>query len=295
MSTSSTCPKCGYANPPNARFCANCATRLIASPPPYQGPQQPQNIPSAPSYGSPLGYWNPIETARKTSIDRTKTGLLLVIVGILLGPIPYIMYIGLILAIIGVILVIIGRNPFGNRHSNYAIFSVVIYCVGFAIAFVAGFFFGFSFVTSTLSGGSQVAIEQELVSAFNDLIIGFLVSGAVIGIAYVVFTYALQDSAGRVLLYIAFATQLTVAVLVASIVTPQVASAVTQSFSTGTFNPSPLRDLQGQLQFLQLLSLIPAVIYAIAYYKAYSRINRGELPPPTTRPALFTPGSGSTS
>ena len=65
-----------------------------------------------------------METARKTNIDRTKTGLLLVIAGILLGPIPYVTYIGLILAIIGVIIVIIGRDPFGSSHSNYVIFSV---------------------------------------------------------------------------------------------------------------------------------------------------------------------------
>src|SRR5947209_616692 len=283
MSTSNTCPKCGYTNLPNARFCANCATQLTASPPSYQGPQQPPNIPPAQWSGSPPGYWNPVETARKTNIDRTKTGLLLVIAGILLGPLPYIMYVGLVLAIIGVILVIIGRNPFGDSHSNYTIFSVVIYCVGIAIAFVS----------VALSGGSQTAIEQALVSAFNDLIIGVLISGAVIGIAYVIFTYALQDSMGRVLLYIAFATQLAVSVTVAYIVSPQVSGAVTQSFSSGTFDPSPLSALQAQLQFLRLLGLIPAAIFAFAYYRAYSRIAKGEVPAAATPLASFTPSSGS--
>jgi len=293
MSASSTCPKCGYANLPNARFCANCATQLTASPPSYQVPQQSPNIPPAQWYGSPPGYWNPVETARKTNIDRTKTGLLLVIAGILLGPIPYVTYIGLILAIIGVIIVIIGRDPFGSSHSNYVIFSVVIYCIGFVIAFVAGFSFGFSFASAALSGGSQAAVEQELISAFNDLIISILISGAVMGIAYVIFTYALQDSAGRVLLYIAFATQLAVAVLIAYVVSPQVAGAVAQSFSTGTFDLSPLGDLQAQLQVLRLIGLIPAAIFATAYYKAYSRITKGEVPPPPTRLVAFPPSSGS--
>ncbi|TMI56593.1 zinc ribbon domain-containing protein [Candidatus Bathyarchaeota archaeon] len=53
MSTSNTCPKCGYANLPNARFCANCATQLTVSPPSYQVPQQPPSIPPAQWYGSP--------------------------------------------------------------------------------------------------------------------------------------------------------------------------------------------------------------------------------------------------
>ena len=290
---SNTCPKCGYANLPNARFCAICGTQLVASPIPYQGPQQPQNIPPAQWYGSPQGYWNSAESARKTNIDRTKTGLLLVIAGILLGPVPYAMYVGLILGIIGVIFVIIGRNPFGNSHSNYTVFSVVIYCVGIGITLVVGFLFGLSFVTATLSGGGQTAIDQALVSAFNDLIIGALVGGAVIGIAYVIFTYALQDSMGRVLLYIAFATQLAVSVTVAYIVSPQVAGAVTQSFSSGTVDPSPLSALQAQLQFLRLLGLIPAAIFAFAYYRAYSRIAKGEVPAAATPLASFTPSSGS--
>ena len=290
---SNTCPKCGYANLPNARFCATCGTQLVASPIPYQGPQQPQNVPPAQWYGSPQGYWNSAESARKTNFDRTKTGLLLVIAGILLGPVPYAMYVGLILGIIGVIFVIIGRNPFGNSHSNYTVFSVVIYCVGIGITFVVGFLFGLSFVTATLSGGGQTAIDQALVSAFNDLIIGALVGGAVIGIAYVVFTYALQDSTGRILLYIAFATQVALSVLVAYIISPQVAGAVTQSFSSGTFNPFPLSALQSQLQFLQLLSLIPAAIFAMAYYRAYSRIRKGEVPPSATPPVSVTPGFGS--
>jgi len=293
MSASSTCPKCGYANLPNARFCANCATQLTASPPSYQGPQQSPGIPPAQWYGSPPGYWNPVETARRTGIDRTKTGLLLVIAGILLGPIPYVTYIGLILAIIGVIIVIIGRDPFGSSHSNYVIFSVVTYCIGLVIAFVAGFLFGFSFLSAALSGGRQALVEQALVSEFNDLIISILISGAVMGIAYVIFTYALQDSMGRVLLYIAFATQLAVSVTVAYIVSPQVAGAVTQSFSSGTFDPSPLSALQAQLQFLRLLGLIPAAIFAFAYYRAYSRIAKVEVPTAATPLASFTPSSGS--
>ena len=234
-----------------------------------------------------------METARRTGIDRTKTGLLLVIAGILLGPIPYVTYIGLILAIIGVIIVIIGRDPFGSSHSNYVIFSVVTYCIGLVIAFVAGFLFGFSFLSAALSGGRQALVEQALVSEFNDLIISILISGAVMGIAYVIFTYALQDSMGRVLLYIAFATQLAVSVTVAYIVSPQVAGAVTQSFSSGTFDPSPLSALQAQLQFLRLLSLIPAAIFAFAYYRAYSRIAKVEVPTAATPLASFTPSSGS--
>jgi len=196
-----------------------------------------------------------------------------------------------ILSIVGVIMVIIGRVPFGTSHSNYAIFSVAIYCVGAAIGSVAAF--SPVFTSAMLRGSSQAAAAQELVSAFNELIIGVLVGSAVIGVAYVIFTYALQDSAGRVLLYIAFATLLVFQVLLAYIISPQVAGAVKQSFSSGTFDPTPLRDLQAQLRLLELLNLVPAAIFAIAYYRAFSRIKNGEVPPKTPVESV-APSSGST-
>ncbi len=271
MFTSSTCPKCGYANPANTRFCASCATQLAFSSP-YREPQQLQSVPPAEWYGS--GYGNPAEIARSIDIERTKTGLLLVAAGILLGPVPYVMYIGAILATIGVIMVIFGRNSFDTNHSNYVFLSVVIYCLGFAITVIAGFYYGFSSITASQGLVSQATIESKLILAFDDFLTGLLVGGAIIGVAYVVFTYTLQDSAGRILLYIAFATHLVVAVLIASVISQQVAGTINQSLSSGSVYPS----LLAHLQLLQLLSLIPAAIFALAYYKAYSRIQKREVP-----------------
>ena len=212
--------------------------------------------------------------ARSIDVERTKTGLLLVAAGILLGPVPYVMYIGVILATIGVIMVIFGRNSFETTHSNYVFSSVVIYCLGFAIALIALFYFSFFSITASQGLVSQATVESKQILAFDDFLTGVLVSGAVIGVAYVVFTYALQDSAGRALLYIAFATHLVVAVLIASVISQQVAGAITHSLSSGSVYPS----LLAQLQLLQLLGFAPAAIFAIAYYKVYSRIQKGEVP-----------------
>jgi hypothetical protein len=228
-----------------------------------------------------------------TNSTRTKNGLLLLIGALFLGPLPYLMYIGVILGIIGIILVIISRDSFGRSHSSYVLLSVVVYCVGLIIAFIVGALFTASII-SAASTASQVAIQQGLISAFNDLVVGVLLSGAVLGIAYVIFPYALQNRTGRILLYIAFATQLAVSILVVNILIVQVTGAVNQSFSNGTFNPSPLRSLQGQQQFLQLLGLIPSAIYAIAYYNAYSRINKGEVPSSEMLLGSATLGSGNT-
>ncbi len=54
--------------------------------------------------------------------------------------------------------------------------------------------------------------------------------------------------------------------------------AVAQAISRGTFNRAPIDALEARRQGLQLLSLIPAAIYAFAYYLAWSRVSTGEIP-----------------
>jgi hypothetical protein len=204
------------------------------------------------------------------------------ILGLILGPIPYVMYIGTISAIIGGIMVILGRNNFGGSHSNFVIGSVVLYCLGSVILFADYFVFGLSLFQVALRGETQAVLTKSLIDAFNGLLVGIVASIVVIAVAYVLFTYALQDPSGRLLLYVAFVVQLAFGILDAYILSGQIASAVSQSFQGGSYDPSPITSLQSQLQYQQLLELIPAGLFAIAYYRVYSRISKGEIPQPIT-------------
>jgi hypothetical protein len=286
LSGSITCPFCRYANPPGKLFCANCAGRLIVGPQPAATPQPPQNTPPPQGPGSAPWVWKSIEASRQTGISRTKTGLLLIIVGLILGPIPYVTYIGTISAIIGGIMVILGRNNFPGRHSNFVISSVVLYILGSVILFVDYFVFGLTLFQVAIRGGSQAVLTKSLIDAFNGLLVGIVASVVVISVAYVLFTYALQDPSGRLLLYIAFVVQLAFGILDAYLLSGQIAGAVSQSFQGGSYDPSPITSLQSQIQYQQLLWLIPAGLFAIAYYRVYSRISRGEIPPPITTHGL---------
>jgi hypothetical protein len=81
---------------------------------------------------------------RTQGISRTKTGLLLLIIGLLIGPIPFVGIIGGILVLVGAILVIIGRRPFGPAHSRNTIRSVIIYVVGIAVVIIGSIAFTLS-------------------------------------------------------------------------------------------------------------------------------------------------------
>jgi len=210
-------------------------------------------------------------------------------IGTLLGPVPLITFIGGILSLIGAILVILGRKAFGPEHSRNAIWSIIIYIVGFVIIIIGVIAFAFAIISATIASRSGnmtdlTVIAQALTSSFDGLLIAGIVGGAVSSIAYVLFTYQLQNRNGRIILWAAYASSIAIGIINAIIVSALLSDAVQRSIAGGIFNPDPLRALQNQLQALGLLGFIPAAVYATALYLVWSRIGRGELPATTPAP-----------
>jgi hypothetical protein len=231
-----------------------------------------------------FGYSAPLPVQYATAdISRTKTGLLLLIVGTLLGPLPYVNFVGGILAIIGAILVIVGRKEFGPAHSRNTIWSIIIFCLQ-AVTSAA-------FANTTGNTLNPATLSQTLSSSFNTLLIGAAIGAAILGIAQVLFTYAIQNQNGRLLLWCGYAASLAVVVVEFIIIGPLIANAASQSFTGTTYNPAPFNSLQTELGLLRLLGFIPAVLFASALYIAWSQIGKGELPSTVEQPAkLRNPG-----
>jgi hypothetical protein len=233
----------------------------------------------APAILSPgYDYAAVLQDQQTREVGRTKTGLLLIMFGIILGPLPYVNFLGGILAIVGAILVILGRRAFGETHSQNTIWSIVIYCVGIVIVIAASVAFTSSVVSASVNAGgvNSTTLAQTLASSFNGLLVGAAVGGAVIGLANVLFTYAIQNHTGRVLLWCGYAASIAVSIIEFIIIGPLISNAASQSFAGTTYDPAPFSTLQIQLQAVALLGFIPAGLYAIAFYLAWSRIDQGE-------------------
>jgi len=297
MSAPLYCTRCGSANVAGARLCIGCGSPMsMVGPPqapiapaPGTGPvfQQPPPYNYA-AYAAQMAAQN-----RVREIDRTKTGLLLLIIGILLGPIPYVVYVGGILVIIGAILVILGRKAFGPIHSRNTIWSVVIYIIGIGIVIAGSVAFIFAVVSASVANAagtslSQATVSQSLSSSFNILLVAAAIGGAVLGIAQVLFTYALQNQTGKTLLWIGYAASLAISIIEFIIISPLISSAASQSYANGTYNPVPFSNLQSQLQIIGLLGFIPAIVFASAIYLARSRINTGEIPSSVSQPTTMS-------
>lgn len=292
MSASLACPRCGAANKVDARFCTVCGNPLTSIIQPSPAPGPTIGAPFGSPFPSPQASYSDYTTVmadhdRTQGISRTKTGLLLLIIGLLVGPIPFVGVIGSILDLIGAILVIIGRRPFGPEHSRNTIWSVIIYVVGIAVVIIGSFAFTLSVVSASINGSAngtfnQNAIGQALASSFNVLLIAAAIGGAIIGIANVLFTYAIQNRDGRIILWSAYVAGLAVSVITILVISPLITSAFQQAVSGGRYNPAPISALQFQESVVGLLGYIPALLYALALYSVVSRINRREIPASTS-------------
>jgi len=251
-----------------ARYCLTCGTPLVSGAPQITPPvvSAPQAQPYP--YGSAAGYW---EHQQAGKIDHTKTGLLLLIIGLALSWIPLIGAVGGLVALIGALLVILGREAFGREHSRNAILALIVFFVGIGVTIVGSvllFFLAFSFRAGTSS----------IVQPFAWFGVVSVVGGAVTGISEVLLTYALQLSTGRILLWTAYAASIAISFVNLLFILPIF------NGTGGFFFPA--------IFVTAFLGIIPAMLYAVAYYLARQRIVHREIPSPIPPQPFTTPSVG---
>lgn len=174
-----------------------------------------------------------------------------------LSPTPSAVYLADAFVIVGVILVLLGRDVFGLRHSRLVFKAAKIYVFGF----VATFFNTALFVLS-LPGSSLVSA----LDAFDLFIIGSIILGALVGFAILLLTYSLQGQWGRMLLWASFSSSIALEILIFYMVENELARGV-----------SDFSYIQSQIQLLSFLGLIPAAMNAFAFYLVRAKIQTGEL------------------
>lgn len=222
--------------------------------------------------GIPTGapYPGPYDYTRARGIDRTKTGVLLLFVGTLMSWIPILQLFGYLLILIGVILVILGRKAFGPVHARNVVVSVILFIVGIVTVFGVVLVAALSSLSGSIGpGGSVIPSAATLAAALNGALIGGIVAAIVIGLAEILFTYALQAQAGRLLLWAAYGANLALNVAIYLLLSPFVSRVVTAA------DYGAVAAMQGTYA---LLGVVPSLLFAGADYLAWSRINKGEMP-----------------
>ncbi len=268
----------------------NCGSPIA----PVAGPAAPAAAAPFPGY-APYAYApSPVEAVRHKQISRTRKGILLLLIGALLGWIPNILgAIGALLTLVGAILVILGRKAFGQAHRRNVAISIVLFFVGFAFFIVGGIIAAIAVISASPTS-SEAALTAALQSAFTNILVIVAIGAFISGLASVFFTYALQKNEGRIALWAAYVgtagIQVAIIVLTLPLIPGIAASIAHDIVTTGHVDATRIANaVSGAESSLQYLSVIPSLLYAAANYLAWSRINKGEIPPPSVTP----PGVGT--
>jgi len=290
------CSNCGSPVDVAATFCGRCGARITpgvapaaapaaaAPSPPYTPPTIYAPPPAAPSppypYAAPpyppapYPAYDYAAAERQKRIDRTRTGVLLIAIGFILNWVPYIGILGSLLILIGAILGIIGRKAFGQRHSQFVVVAIVVFFVGIIAAGALGAIFAFQLFLAT-----SVSDLAGAAAAVRNFVIALIVGAAISGIASILFVHELENKTGKYLLYAGYAAGVIAPGIVAVLIIGQIEAFVTSG------NLAALAALGTEATTLGLLSGVSSVLFAGAYFIAYSRIQRREIPPPIAPPS----------
>lgn len=188
-----------------------------------------------------------------------------------------------LVAIVGGLLIVVGRGTFGRAHSRNAILSVSLFIVSFGTMVVGKVLFAAALVLSRIPNGTITygTTTSSTVNPYIILYITSMIATALIGLAVVFLTYALHRKTGRIILSISYITFLILTILMTAL--------VLQGFairSSIILDLSSLQELRSQYEIVQLLTIIPTLTFAFSFYLALRRINRGEIPESTAQKTL---------
>ena len=234
------------------------------------------------------------ETKRKLDTSHTRKGLVLLTISYtaiatLIAASILNFLLGLLIAIadlvgmVGGLLIVIGRDSFGRAHSRNTILSVLFFIVSIVTIIVGLILFGAALFVSRIPNGT-ITYGNTTSSTVNPYIIRYITStiaAALTGLAIVFLTYALHRKTGRIILSISYITFLTLTILMTAL--------VLRGFtirSSITLDLSSLQEMRYQYEIIQLLTIIPSLVFAFSFYLALRRINNGEIPESTAQKTL---------
>ena len=284
------CPHCGAPVEPSYRFCRSCGRNLSEPVGPVAAPAAGASVgafglttPAAqPLPGPPVpGTWQHSFVLNQDR-DRTITGLTLLFIGFLLIWIPYVGDIGGLLALIGVILLVLGRAAFGEAHERYVVLGGVLYLGALILVAITGAVFAVTLISqasAAQSANNLSALSSEFTNDFVTFFVIVAVLGPIGAIGEVVMVYGLADRFSRILLWSGFAAGLVVSATVATVLFPQITGAVSSAVSGATFNSAPLTQLQTTSTLLGMLQAAPSLLFAWAYYRCRARAGGKSLLP----------------
>jgi hypothetical protein len=236
------CSRCGHLNEDEASFCTNCGLAL--------GPKPAL----------------PVDALRGQA--RSRTGLLLMIVGFILSVIPLVSIVSIFPIIIGVIMVYMGAGAFGRTHRQFVKWSIILWTLIFLAIVVIAFVGIGQMVLLYVKGASA----EELAPLWTNLTVALAAAVSALAIPHILITYMLQDRTGRIVLWGALVAHVAAVLVIAWLVLPLM-NLFISAIRDGVENVVLLFEDPA----VQLALVLPSLLWAVAYYLAYRRVASGKV------------------
>ena len=149
--------------------------------------------------------------------------------------------------------------------------SFIAVIAGVVAEFVGSFVLGVLFALALINGGDPVRV---LSSAFLSLDLLLVVVSTIVGLGLVFFTYEFQNATGRTILWSAYWLGILVNVVVTLVIVSQIQAASVEVVSRAGTPAGALTDLANVFAPWRLLQFISTIAYAIAYYTAWSQVEK---------------------
>lgn len=231
--------------------------------------------------------------------DHTKTGLLLLLLSIIFGMITGILLfilsftqeitninnllaalipviipgaIGGFLGLIGLILIMVGRKDYGEQHSKFAIYALIIFIISIIISVIISIVQSFTTYSSSLSATSGLQ-NLPLIMAINTII-----SAILSGLMYIFLLYHLENEKGRIILYAAVFTSIFFSIIISIynyLNLSEIFSTIDLESSSSAYGS--MINYIFSLSKISILGLVGNILFLIAIYIPYNRIKSGEL------------------
>ena len=207
--------------------------------------------------------------------NHTWTGMRLMVIGFLLFWVPYIYYVGALLLLAGVVFLWFGRRAFADSHRRWVARGTVLLFLGLIglLAVEVLFDLGLSSLTSQ-SGLSAAAALAALQQDLDFFVIGTFAFTVICALGFVALPYGRADGLSRGILWAGFGAAFVLGVVEFSTFWSEFTGVITNA-QMGIVNTAPLANVQGQLLWFEIFSVVPYVLFAWGYLRVRSRLFPG--------------------
>ncbi len=263
------CPYCSHTLAPGQQTCPGCGRQL--------GMTSAAATASRPNDAA----WSSVMAAQDAEIAadtlkyrrRVDTGLLLFVIAFAMLWVPYLSYLGDLLAFIGVILLGLGRHAFDEMFRRWVVRGGVLVVLGIVVAFFAGVLYASEVTSAALTPGETIqAFIASLQPDLETFIVGGLLAAIFVSFGFACLPYGKADAVSRRLLWTGAVLAVAISSLVVAVLWPQVLPTLNNATAGGTINLGALSGLQTESLELGLLQIIPDMIFLYAYYRTRSQL-----------------------